>query len=89
MNVYEAHSTALMTIISDVLGENASRSLVGRMYSLLNEDHKDFAALQETCLKIEKLVALFHGPVKAKHMHERLKDSFSKAGFLEERSVPS
>ena len=83
MNVYESHSTALMTIISDVLGENASRSFVGKMYSLLEEDHKDFAALKETCLKIEKLVSLFHGPDKAKLIHERFMDSFSKAGFLQ------
>jgi len=83
MNVYEDHSTALKTIISDVLGENASRSLVGKMYTLLDGDHKDFASLQETCLKIEKLVGLFHGPDKAKHLNARFKESFSKAGFLE------
>jgi hypothetical protein len=83
MNVYKEHAMALMTIIIEVLGENASRALVGKMYTLLDEDHKDFASLKEACLKIEKLVSLFHGPDKAKHLDERFKESFSKAGFLE------
>jgi hypothetical protein len=81
MNVYEDRATALKEIISDVLSGNASRSFVGKLYSLLDEDHKDFAAFKETCLKIEKLVGLFHGPDKAKLMHERFNAALSKAEF--------
>ncbi len=84
MNVYEGRSTPLKKIVSDVLGENASRSLVGRIHALLEEDHKDLASLKKDCLKIEKMVALFHGPDKAKLLNERFKDAFSKAGLLEE-----
>ena len=83
MNMYEGHAMALKTIISDVLGDNASRALVGKMYALLDDDYKDFASLKDACVKIEKLVVLFHGPDKAKIMNARFKDSFLKAGFPE------
>jgi len=75
MNVYEEHSTTLKKIVSDILGENASKSLVGRMHSMLDEDHKDPASLKKTCSKIEQMVGLFHGSEKAKLLNERFKSA--------------
>ncbi len=83
MNVCEVHSDALKKIVTDVLGEHASKMLLGRMHSLLDEEGRDPVALKRTCAKIEKMASLFHGADKAKVMNERFRASFSKAGFPE------
>ncbi len=81
MNVYEGHSTALKKVVNDVLGENASKMLLSRMHSMLDEDQTNPASLQNTCAKIEKMVGLFHGADKARLMNERFRNSFLKAGL--------
>ncbi len=77
MNVNEGHSAKLKNIVSDILGNNASKMLVSKLHSLLDENHQDLASLKNTCSKIEQMVGLFHGPDKAKILNERFRSAFS------------
>jgi hypothetical protein len=83
MIVHEGHPAALKKIINEVLGEDVSRMLLGRMITLLDEGNKDPLSLKNTCTKIEKMIGLLHGADKAKLVNERFRNSFSKAGLPE------
>ncbi len=68
---------ALKEIVKDVIGANASHTLLANVYRILEAEVKDQASGKEACAKIEKMVGLFIGADKAQALGKRLSQAMN------------